>query len=75
MFLSNRDEYYRRPTKLAHYRTINDHDKILSPLDMCRPEHGTWLGVTTSGKVAILVNYRELDNSRKYFHDFHQTCY
>lgn len=61
IILSNRDEYLVRPTKLAHYRDLPNGYKILSPLDMARPEHGTWIGVTTEGKIAILVNYRETD--------------
>ncbi|KAI3403800.2 hypothetical protein KGF56_003435 [Candida oxycetoniae] len=45
----------------AHFRPSNGDTKLLSPLDLARPEHGTWIGVTTSGKVAVLVNYRDVD--------------
>ena len=61
IILSNRDEYLVRPTKLAEYRPLDNGNKILSPLDMGRPEHGTWIGVSTDGKIAVLVNYREVD--------------
>ncbi|GMG20059.1 unnamed protein product [Ambrosiozyma monospora] len=55
IILSNRDEFYNRPTQRASFID----DNILSPLDMAREEHGTWLGVTKTGKIAVLVNYRE----------------
>ncbi|KAK6456579.1 NRDE protein-domain-containing protein [Scheffersomyces xylosifermentans] len=59
ILLSNRDEYFRRPTQPAHFRQLDHNSKVLSPLDLGRPEHGTWIGVTTTGKIAVLVNYRE----------------
>lgn len=52
---SNRDEFFCRPTKGASF--IND--DILMPIDMAREEHGTWIGVTKSGRICVLVNYRE----------------
>ncbi|KAI5951115.1 hypothetical protein KGF54_004189 [Candida jiufengensis] len=58
---SNRDEYFKRPTNPAQFRRLNDSVQILTPLDLARPEHGTWIGVTTTGKIAVLVNYRDLD--------------
>ncbi|CAK9436273.1 uncharacterized protein LODBEIA_P08310 [Lodderomyces beijingensis] len=64
MLLSNRDEFYKRPTEPAHFRPLSDSEKILSPLDLARPEHGTWIGVTTSGKIALLVNYRDVDTEQ-----------
>lgn len=33
--------------------------KILSSRDLQRPEHGTWLGITTAGHFAVLTNFRE----------------
>ncbi|CAI5756036.1 unnamed protein product [Candida verbasci] len=70
ILLSNRDEFFKRPTKQTHVHNINpnpsitddDNIKILSPLDLARPEHGTWIGTTSNGKFAVLVNYREVDN-------------
>ncbi|OAA53808.1 DUF833 domain containing protein [Niveomyces insectorum RCEF 264] len=32
---------------------------ILSSRDLQRPEHGTWLGVTRAGHIAVLTNFRE----------------
>lgn len=61
---SNRDEFFNRPTAAANFRELGRRGaRILSPLDMARPEHGTWIGVTTEGKLAVLVNYREADTA------------
>lgn len=59
ILLSNRDEFFARPTKLATLRPLPNNTQILSPLDLGRPEHGTWIGVTSDGRLAVLVNYRE----------------
>ncbi|RDW90607.1 NRDE family protein [Aspergillus mulundensis] len=51
-------EYLRRPTAPAeHWPEPNTH--ILGGRDLARKTQGTWMGVTTSGKVAVLTNYRE----------------
>ena len=62
LLLSNRDEYFARPTELATLRPLKNGTQILSPLDLGRPERGTWIGITDTGKVAVLVNYREESN-------------
>lgn len=73
--IDNRDEYILRPTSRPHWWTsspetngngpkTNGHDnaqQILSSRDLQRAERGTWLGVTKSGKFAVLTNYRETD--------------
>lgn len=59
ILLSNRDEFFARPTELARLRTLDKDNEFVSPLDLGRPEHGTWIGITPEGKVAVLVNYRE----------------
>ena len=51
---SNRDEYYNRPTQKAHF--WRDHPEILAGRD--KKYGGTWLGITRSGKVGVLTNYR-----------------
>lgn len=30
---------------------------------MARPEHGSWIGVTNDGRISVLVNYREKDDT------------
>lgn len=52
---ANRDEYYDRPTKpLAFWDDISD---ILAGRDLKRL--GVWLGVTRTGRIAAITNYRE----------------
>lgn len=63
ILLSNRDEYFQRPTQRAHWRDLEDGRSILSPLDLARPEHGSWIGVTSDGRVSVLVNYREKNDT------------
>ncbi|XP_058388180.1 transport and Golgi organization protein 2 homolog isoform X6 [Diceros bicornis minor] len=53
---ANRDEFYHRPSKLADFWGNNN--EILSGLDMEEgKEGGTWLGISTRGKLAALTNY------------------
>ncbi|MCA0174155.1 NRDE family protein [Bacillus sp. RAR_GA_16] len=55
ILIANRDEFYERPTMPAHY--WEDAPGLLAGRDL--KAMGTWLGVTTTGKVAALTNYRE----------------
>ncbi|KAI1472987.1 DUF833-domain-containing protein [Daldinia caldariorum] len=58
--LDNRDEYILRPTSRPHWWTHQPSgEEILSSRDLYRKERGTWLGVTKSGRFAVLTNYRE----------------
>lgn len=54
---SNRDEFFSRPTRRAEF--IDKEEKYLMPVDLARPEHGTWIGVGKNGRICVLVNYRE----------------
>ncbi|CAL5228674.1 g11847 [Coccomyxa viridis] len=51
----NREEYQERPTEPAHF--WQDHPDLLAARDL--KGGGTWLGVTRSGRVAWLTNFRE----------------
>lgn len=52
---ANRDEFYARPTREAHY--WEDNPNILGGRDM---QHGgTWLGLDKNGKFAFITNYRD----------------
>ncbi|CAL8470993.1 g10535 [Coccomyxa elongata] len=51
----NRDEFFDRPTKEAHF--WEDAPDILAGRDL--KGGGTWLGVSKSGRFALLTNFRE----------------
>lgn len=52
---ANRDEFRDRPTDPARF--WNDAPQVLAGRD--RLAGGTWLGVTTGGKLAAVTNYRD----------------
>jgi uncharacterized protein with NRDE domain len=52
---ANRDEFYDRPT--APLAFWNDHSNILAGRDL--QGKGTWLGVSRSGRIAAITNYRD----------------
>ena len=57
---ANRDEYFRRPTRPAHY--WDDAPGVLGGRDL--EAGGSWLGVDTRGRVAAVTNYREPPRAR-----------
>ncbi|KAF2863822.1 DUF833-domain-containing protein [Piedraia hortae CBS 480.64] len=57
---NNRDEFLVRPTQRTHWWSDDaEKTKILAPRDLQRPERGTWLGISSSGKIANVTNFRE----------------
>jgi uncharacterized protein with NRDE domain len=60
IILDNRDEFILRPTSRPHWWSSHGQD-ILSARDLHRAEQGTWLGMTKTGKFAVLTNFRETD--------------
>ena len=52
---ANRDEYYNRPT--APLSFWDDEPGILAGRDL--KGNGTWLGVTRTGRIAAITNFRE----------------
>ncbi|MGM0425363.1 MAG: NRDE family protein [Thermodesulfobacteriota bacterium] len=52
---ANRDEFYKRSTKKAHFWENAPH--VLAGRDL--EAGGTWMGVTLSGSMALLTNFRE----------------
>jgi uncharacterized protein with NRDE domain len=53
LLLANRDEFYTRPTLPLHWW---DDGRILAGQDL--QAGGTWLGVSRSGRLAAITNYR-----------------
>lgn len=60
ILLANRDEFYDRPTRPAE--RWPDHPDILAGRDLVGK--GTWLGVTDSGRIAAVTNYRDPSQER-----------
>jgi uncharacterized protein with NRDE domain len=57
---ANRDEFYHRPT--APLAFWDDHPEILAGKDLTGT--GTWLGVSKTGRIAAVTNYRDPTNDR-----------
>ncbi|MEA2039778.1 MAG: NRDE family protein [Thermodesulfobacteriota bacterium] len=55
IFAANRDEFYDRPTSQAAF--WDESPGLLAGRDL--RAGGTWLGITTSGKIAAITNYRD----------------
>ena len=55
---ANRDEFYDRKTAPANY--WSDEPQILAGRDL--EAGGTWLGMSRSGKISMLTNYRDPKN-------------
>ena len=52
---ANRDEFYERPTSPAGF--WDEHPHILAGRDL--RGHGTWLGITRTGRIGAITNYRD----------------
>ena len=52
----NRDEFYKRKTAAAGF--WGDYPEILGGRDL--EAMGTWLGMTRTGRISMLTNYRDL---------------
>ena len=58
ILIDNRDEYINRPTATASWWSA-PHQSVLGGRDLLRSTQGTWLGVTKTGRIAVLTNFRE----------------
>lgn len=59
--ISNRDEFYQRPTQaLAAW----EHSPVIAGRDLA--SGGTWMGVTKTGRWAVLTNYRDGNDQKTY---------
>ncbi len=59
--ISNRDEFYQRPTQ-ALYEWENS--PIIAGQDL--QSGGTWMGITTSGRWAVITNFRDGNDKNNY---------
>ncbi len=59
--ISNRDEFYHRPTALLHQW---EHTPIIAGQDL--QSGGTWMGVTPQGRWAVLTNFRDGRDKQQY---------
>jgi uncharacterized protein with NRDE domain len=55
---ANRDEFYNRKTAAAQF--WEDHPDVLGGRDL--EAFGTWMGMTRSGRISLLTNYRDPAN-------------
>lgn len=55
VFAGNRDEAYERPSAAADF--WKDEPDIFGGRDL--EKHGTWLGITRTGRMAAVTNYRD----------------
>ncbi|HEX2769677.1 MAG TPA: NRDE family protein [Geobacteraceae bacterium] len=58
---ANRDEFFSRPAAPAAFR--DDSPQILAGRDL--KDGGTWLGLTRTGRIAAITNYRDPRSERK----------
>ncbi len=61
VFVANRDEAYRRPTRPAQF--WDENPNILAGKDL--QAGGTWMGINKRGHFAALTNYRDPSISKK----------
>lgn len=61
VLLSNRDEFYQRPTSALHFW---QDEHVVAGQDL--QSGGTWMGVTSSGRWAVLTNIRDGTENRTY---------
>ena len=67
ILVANRDEFYNRQTEEARFWP--EHKNIIGGRDLEAKRDdgtcGTWMAITTSGKIAMVTNYRDLKNLKK----------
>lgn len=52
--ISNRDEFYQRPTQVLNYW---ENSPVIAGKDL--QSGGTWMGITASGRWAVITNFRD----------------
>lgn len=59
--ISNRDEFYQRPSLALHHW---ENSPIIAGKDL--QSGGTWMGITPSGRWAVLTNFRDASDKIQY---------
>ena len=59
--ISNRDEFYRRPSKKL---STWENSPIIAGHDL--QSGGTWMGITASGRWAVITNFRDGTDQTRY---------
>jgi len=57
---TNRDEFYKRPTRPAQFWIDEGQPQLLAGKDL--KANGTWIGISKNGKWGALTNFRDLSN-------------
>lgn len=60
IFLSNRDEFYARPSSSASF--WESHPSLLAGKDL--EKAGTWLGITRQGRFSAVTNFRDPSSTK-----------
>jgi uncharacterized protein with NRDE domain len=61
IFVANRDEFYERPAAPAAF--WKEEPSLLAGKDL--KEGGTWCGITKTGRLAAITNYRDMKSIKK----------
>lgn len=62
IIVSNRDEYYQRPSRPAHF--WEEAPNILAGKDL--QDLGTWFGITRTGKLGLITNVRDPGSTKNH---------
>ena len=59
--ISNRDEFYQRPTQVLNHW---ENSPVIAGKDL--QSGGTWMGITASGRWAVITNFRDGTDRQHY---------
>jgi len=68
--VANRDEFYARPTRSAHFWA--DYPDVFAGRDLESShfnQQGTWMGINKAGRFAAVTNFREMEGGEMDFNE------